>query len=80
MVTTIYGSEIRDIITEILQPIADVSTEDHKTSSTITVVIRKTGQVIKQNFVHGMGYSSTARSWAKSILIAHGSDEKSPNP
>lgn len=72
MITTVYAAEIRDIISEILKPIADVSTEDHKTDSTITVAIRSTGQVITHNFVHGIGYSSTARLWAQGILITHG--------
>ena len=70
---TKYVAEIRNIVSEILKPIADVKREDHRMSSTIRATIRETRQTISQEVVHGMGYSSNAWNWASSILIIHDS-------
>ena len=80
MISTPYAAEIFHVVSEILKPIADVSIEDHKESSSVTVVIRKTGRTITHNFVHGLGYSATARDWAKSIFMTHGPNDLSQRP
>jgi hypothetical protein len=77
MISTPHAAEIYNIVFEILSPIGDVSIEDRKASSMVTVVIRKTGTTITHDFVHGMGYSATARNWAKSIFMAHGPNDLS---
>jgi hypothetical protein len=77
MISTPYAAEIYNIVLEILKPIADVSIEDRKASSIVTVVIRKTGTTITRDFVHGLGYSATARNWAKSIFMTHGPSDLS---
>jgi hypothetical protein len=69
---TPYAAEIRTIIAEAVRSIADVSTGDHKTHSVATVILKRTGKVITHEFVHGIGYSVTARDWAKSALMEYG--------
>jgi hypothetical protein len=66
------AAEIRNIVTQILGSIADVSVEDQHVKSVIRVSIKKTGKVIDRVFEHGLGYSATARAWAQNILTTYG--------
>lgn len=75
---TKYGAEIRDIITAILNPIADVTVEDKGTASNVRAKLRNTGQSVDRTFVHGIGYSASARDWAKSILATYVSQPGGP--
>ena len=68
---TNYGSEILNTVAKVLDGVAEVTLDDKKKYSIVHLKF-KSGQTLEHKIIHGMGYSSTARDWAKSILISHG--------
>jgi hypothetical protein len=72
---THYGAKIRNIVTGILEDIAEVTVNDHNESADIVVTLKSGGQKIQHNIRYGMGYSATARQWAQSIFTTHAPPE-----